>query len=197
MNALHWFSFPLIIELVGALLFLLIFLKFIGKVTGVTSFAQKIIWKLALVGFVVMTFISINTMMFHFEFAREAKLDRAISVFNESKSSIEIIGIEKSKSEVFTYEMDRKSIHFYVRDLSTKEIAPCYIKRENTYVYLNDFVETPFIIFNSTENTIDLHLPGDAINVSVGEVKKEALDLRQIESEYLCSFLASIDILEE
>ena len=196
MNALRFFSFPLIIELVGALIFLLIFLKFIGKATGVTSFAQKVLWKLALAGFIIMAFISINTMMFHFEFAREAKFDQAISAFNESKANIEMIGIEKSKSDVFTYEMDRKMIHFSVQDISTKETAPCYISRNKTFVYVNESIAKPFIIFNSTENTIDLHFPVNSRKISVDQIIEEELNLTQLESESLISFLTSIEVLE-
>ena len=196
MNALRFFSFPLIIELVGALIFLLIFLKFIGKATGVTSFAQKVLWKLALAGFIIMAFISINTMMFHFEFAREAELAQAIRDFNASKMNIGIMGIEKSKSEVFTYETDRKTIHFLVQDISTKETAPCYISRDKTFIYLNESITKPLIIFNSTENTIDLHFPGDSREIHVDKMIKEEFPSTQWESEALRLFLTSIEVLE-
>ena len=196
MNALNLLSFPLIVELVGALIFLLIFFKFIGKVTGVTSFAQKIIWKLALAGFVIMAFIIINSIMFYFEFSREAELTQAISNFNESKTNIEIIGVEKNKAEVFIYKSDEKYYHFFVQDISTKETAPCYIVRDKAFIYLNESVAKPFIIFNSSENTIDLHFPANSIEICVDKIIKEELHSTQLESESLGSFLTSIEILD-
>jgi hypothetical protein len=144
-----------------------------------------------------MAFIGINTMMFHLEAREDEEAVRTMAAFNDSKEHIEIIGVVSNKAGTFTYEIDQKTIHFLLRDASSREVAPCYIKREKVFVYVNDFVEEPFIIFNSTENTIDLHLPGDAIKVSVDEMNIEEFDSKQIESEYLRLFLVSIDNLAE
>jgi hypothetical protein len=197
MNAFHAWPNILIVELVGALVFLWIFFKFIGKFSDATSFVQKNLWKFALAGFIVMAFISINTVMFRMEARRGEEAARTMAAFNDSKAHIEIIGIGSNKSGVFTYETDKRTIHFFVRDLSTEEVAPCYIKRENVFVYVNDFVEKPFIIFNSTGNTIDLHFPGNAIEVKVEELIKEEFDFDQLASDALPSFLTSLDMLEE
>lgn len=197
MNAFHAWPNILIVELVGALIFLWIFSRFVGRFTAETSFVRRNMWKLALGGFIIMAFVGINTVMFRMEARREEEAARVMAAFNDSKEHIEIIGIESNRAGVFTYETDQKMIHFYVRDLSTKEVAPCYIKRENMYVYLNDFVEKPFIIFNSTGNTIDLHFPENAIEVKVEKLIKEEFGFDQLTSDALPSFLRSLDMLEE
>ena len=131
------------------------------------------------------------------EAREDEEVDRTRAAFSNSKAHIEIIGISSNKAEAFTFEVDRKTIHFLLRDTFSKEVVPCYVKRKKVFVCVNDFVEKPFIIYNTTENTIDFHLTGDAIEVSVDEVSEEELEFEQIESEYLRSFLASINSLAE
>ncbi len=197
MNIFNAWPYTLIIELVGGLIFLWVFFRFVGKFTGETSFVRRNMWKLALVGFIIIAFISINTVMFRLESVKDEEAAQAMIDFSESKRNIEILSIEQSKSGLFTYETDPKTIHFFVQDIVTKEIAPCYIARDKVFVYVNDSVENPFIIFNSTENTIDLHFPGDSKEVHVEQIVKEEFHLSQLESENLELFLSSIDIIEE
>lgn len=187
----------MVVELVGALLFLWLFYKLIVKFAASTSFVKRNLWKLALVGFCILAFFGINTLMFHLEESRDAELAQAIRTFNQAKASIEMVGVGHSKAGVFIFETDPNIVHFYAQDRFTGESAPCYIKKEKVYIFLYDSVSEPFIIYNSTVGAIDLYLPGDAVEMESKRISRVEWEADQIESEDLAAFLESLDYLEE
>lgn len=197
MNIGKAFPFTLIVELVGALVFLWIFYRLLVNHAAATSFWRRNLWKLVLVGFCMIAFWGINSAMFHLEAREDEAFDKVLTDFNMVRDQIEIVGIEGGDSHRITYARDGKTVFIRVRDPVAKETAPCYIKAEKVYIFLKDSVSKPFIRFNSTENTIDLYFPEDAVEIVSERIERDALDVKQVKSESLKIFLASLDVLEE
>lgn len=197
MNISNAFPFTLLVQLAGGLVFLWIFYRLIVIHAAERSFLRRTLWKLVLAGFCVVAFWAVNSLMLQLEARADERFAQALEAFNQARDQIEIVGIEEEAYNRYSYGTDGKMLYILVRDRSTKEVAPCYIKRDKVYVFMNDSVSEPFILFNSVENTIDLYFPKNAVEVVFEKIKPGGSELAEPESEVLQQFLAGLDALEE
>jgi len=148
-----------------------------------------------LAGFIVVAFWGINSLMFYLETGADERFDQALSDFNEAKDEVEIVGIEDPSQ--FSYGTDGKYVLIAVRDLSTQEMVPCAIKDDKVYVIVKETVEQPFILYNSSEHTIDIYYPDNTVKVNYKKIDRDQLKVEDVESQVLQTFLSSLDQLEE
>jgi hypothetical protein len=135
MNIGNAFPFTLIVELVGALVFLWIFYRLVVKHAVATTFLKRNLWKLVLVGFCIIAFWGINSVMFHLEAEEDEAFAQVLTDFNKAKDQIEILGIEGRDTHRITYGTDGKIVFILVRDSVTKETVPCYLKANKVYIF--------------------------------------------------------------
>ncbi len=195
MNISNAFPATIIVVLAGALVFLWIFYRLVVKFLDTRPFLKRNLWKLMLAGFIVIAFWGINSLMFYLEAGADERFEQALTDFNGAKDQIEIVGIEDP--DLLSYGTDGKSVLIAVRDSVTKETVPCAIKNDKVYVFLNESVSEPFILFNSTENTIDIHYPAGAVEKDVEKIDRNEWKVEEVESQVLQTFLRSLDQLEE
>lgn len=195
MNISNAFPATMIVVLAGALVFLWIFYRLVVKYLDTRPFLKRNFWKLLLAGFIVIAFWSINSLMFYLEEGADERLRQALTDFNGAKDQIEIVGVEDPS--MLSYGTDGEFVLIAVRDLATKETVPCAIKNDKVYVILKEAIEEPFILYNSSENTIDIYYPRNAVERDFDKIDRDELKVEEVESQVLQTFLRSLDQLEE
>lgn len=195
MNSSEAFFMPMLVVLIGAFVFLWLFYKLLIKYLDTRPFLKRNLWKLMLAGLIVVAFWGINSLMFYLETGADERFDQALSDFNEAKKQIEIVGIEDPNQ--LSYGTDGQYVLIAVRDMATKETVPCMIKDDKVYVIIKEMVELPFILYNSSEHTIDIYYPDDAVEIHYKKIDRDQLKVEDLESQVLQAFLSSLDQLEE
>ena len=195
MNGNNAFFIPMLVVLVGVLVFLWIFYQLLVKYLDTRPFLRRNLWKLMLAGFIVIAFWGINSLMFHLETGVDKRFDQTLAEFNDAKDQIEIVGIEDPSQ--FSYGTDGKYVLIAVRDLTSRETVPCIIKDDKVYVMLKEAIEEPFILYNSSEHTIDIYYPDDTVEIHYKKIDRDQLKVEDVESQVLQMFLSSLDQLEE